>query len=265
MLVQTARLCGQTTRCQLCRLLLRLPLYLPYSALRRDCCHTNAACRLFIHIGSRRRCHFAILALLSRLPEGIVCTPPPPLSLSFFFFLISLEVLSGRAHWQISKKKQDWHTLKLFRVSWTGDKRCISRHFMAVSPTASITLVYTLLLRWGIAGADIKDALSWELAWFGHVTRHDSLSKKHPSVVGRGNAEWQHPRVDIPAHARTTNEGLLQKRLEEDLCWIVPHIPPTTKSVKELNWTEQLRIQSCLRLHQPAAGQIRTGFECFCF
>ena len=163
------------------------------------------------------------------------------------------------------KKKQDWHTLKLFRVSWTGDKRCISRHFMAVSPTASITLVYTLLLRWGIAGADIKDPLSWELAWFGHVTRHDSLSKKHPSVVGRGNAEWQHPRVDIPAHARTTNKGLLQKRLEEDLCWIVPHIPPTTKSVKELNWTEQLRIQSCLRLHQPAAGQNRAGFECFSF
>ena len=94
MLVQTARLCGQTTRCQLCRLLLRLPLYLPYSALRRDCCHTNAACRLFIHIGSRRRCHFAILALLSRLPEGIVCTPPP-LSLSLSLFLLLLDKFRG--------------------------------------------------------------------------------------------------------------------------------------------------------------------------
>ena len=28
----------------------------------------------------------------------------------------------------------------------------------------------------------------------------------------------QHQRVDIPAHARTAHRGLLQKRLEEDLC-----------------------------------------------
>ena len=50
-----------------------------------------------------------------------------------------------------------------------------------------------------------------KLAWFGHVTRHDSLSKtilqvKAPwrlgdAVVGRGNAGW------------TTTKGL-----EEDLC-----------------------------------------------
>ena len=35
----------------------------------------------------------------------------------------------------------------------------------------------------------------------------------------------QHQRVDIPAHARTAYSGLLQKRLEEDLCWTVPHMP----------------------------------------
>ena len=35
----------------------------------------------------------------------------------------------------------------------------------------------------------------------------------------------QHRRVDIPAHARTAHKGLLQKRLEEDLCRIVPHVP----------------------------------------
>ena len=38
------------------------------------------------------------------------------------------------------------------------------------------------------------------LAWFRHVSRHDSLSQ------------------NIPAHARTAHNGLLQKRLEEDLC-----------------------------------------------
>ena len=40
--------------------------------------------------------------------------------------------------------------------------------------------------------------------------------------------DGQHQRVNIPAHARTTHKGLLQKRLEEDLCWIIPHVPLTT-------------------------------------
>ena len=30
--------------------------------------------------------------------------------------------------------------------------------------------------------------------------------------------DGHHQRVDIPAHARTTHNGLLQKRLEENLC-----------------------------------------------
>ena len=51
--------------------------------------------------------------------------------------------------------------------------------------------------------------------------------------------DGHHQRVDIPAHARTAHKVLLQKRLEEDLCWIVPHVAPTTQSVKKLNWTEQ--------------------------
>ena len=38
------------------------------------------------------------------------------------------------------------------------------------------------------------------------------------AVVGRGNADGLHQRVDIPARARTAHKGLLQKRLEEDLC-----------------------------------------------
>ena len=32
--------------------------------------------------------------------------------------------------------------------------------------------------------------------------------------------------VDIPASARTAHKGLLQKRLEEDLYWIIPHVTP---------------------------------------
>ena len=35
----------------------------------------------------------------------------------------------------------------------------------------------------------------------------------------------QHQRVDIPAHAIIAHKGLLRKRLEEDLCCIVPHAP----------------------------------------
>ena len=48
----------------------------------------------------------------------------------------------------------------------------------------------------------------------------------------------QHQKVDIPAHARTTDDSLPQKRLEEDLCWTVPQDAPTTQSVKRLNSPE---------------------------
>ena len=61
-----------------------------------------------------------------------------------------------------------------------------------------------------------------KLAWFGHVTRHDSLSKTIPqgtvggddAVVGREKMlDGQHQRVDIPVHVRTAhNNGLLQKK-----------------------------------------------------
>ena len=62
-----------------------------------------------------------------------------------------------------------------------------------------------------------------KLAWFGYVSRHDSLSKTIPqgTLEGgrrRGRQKKQFQRVDIPAHARTAHKGFLQKRLEEDLC-----------------------------------------------
>ena len=100
-----------------------------------------------------------------------------------------------------------------------------------------------------------------KLARFGHVTRHDSLSK----TILQGNpggwaTPWsaeemldgKHQRVDIPAHARTANKGLLQKRLEEDLCWIVPHVPSTIKSDKRLKWPELKLLvrENLVRKHQ---------------
>ena len=40
--------------------------------------------------------------------------------------------------------------------------------------------------------------------------------------------DGQRQRVDIPSNARTAHKGFLQKRLEEDLCRIIPHVsaPP---------------------------------------
>ena len=65
-----------------------------------------------------------------------------------------------------------------------------------------------------------------KLAWFGHVTRHDSLSKtilqgtlEGGRRCGRQRKCWMNNiRVDMPVHARAVHKGLLQKRLEEDIC-----------------------------------------------
>ena len=83
--------------------------------------------------------------------------------------------------------------------------------------------------------------------------------KNHPSGhLGGWATPWsaeemlhgQHQRVDIPAHARTAHNGFLQKRLGEDLCSIVPHVSPTTKSVIGLNWTELCGVkEDCRHLH----------------
>ena len=62
-------------------------------------------------------------------------------------------------------------------------------------------------------------------AWFGHVTRRDSLFKtllqdtlEGAQRRGRQRQCWMNNiRVDIPAHARTADKGLLQKRLEEEM------------------------------------------------
>ena len=48
------------------------------------------------------------------------------------------------------------------------------------------------------------------------------------------------------APARTAHKGLRQKRMVKDLCWIVPPVPPTTRSVNGLNWTELPLHWDCL-------------------
>ena len=50
---------------------------------------------------------------------------------------------------------------------------------------------------------------------------------------------------DIPTHARTAHKGLLQKRLEEDLCWIVPHVPLKTHLVKGEKLTSFKCVKVC--------------------
>ena len=63
----------------------------------------------------------------------------------------------------------------------------------------------------------------------------------HPSGLFGGWAakkmlDGQRQRMDIPAYARTARNGLLPKRLEEDLCWIVPHVLWRPRRSRE--WTE---------------------------
>ena len=38
--------------------------------------------------------------------------------------------------------------------------------------------------------------------------------------------DGQHQGMDVSTHAGAVHGGLLRKRLEEDLCWIIPHISP---------------------------------------
>ena len=50
-------------------------------------------------------------------------------------------------------------------------------------------------------------------------------------------------------HARTADKGLLQKRLEGDLCWIVSHVPRRPYRSKDWNeWTDKKKYL-CLRGH----------------
>ena len=85
----------------------------------------------------------------------------------------------------------------------------------------------------------------WKLAWFGHVTYQDSLSKDilQSTLKGGWCRGWQRK-----CWMDKTNEwtclpmpdGLLQRRLEESLGWIIYHVLLMTQVVKRLDWTELL-------------------------
>ena len=102
-----------------------------------------------------------------------------------------------------------------------------------------------------------------KLAWFRHVTRQDSfyitilqvVLEEGDAVVGRGgNAGRTHWRVGIPANTRAAHMGLLQKGLEEDLCWIVLRVPSETKSVKGLKLLMPLSLKT--DIHGPVISAV---------
>ena len=82
------------------------------------------------------------------------------------------------------------------------------------------------------------------LAWFGHVALHDNISKtiiQGTLKGGRCNGgqgkclvdnikEW----ISLPIPDLLTMASR-RKKMQENISSIVPHVPPTTKSVKGLN------------------------------
>ena len=58
---------------------------------------------------------------------------------------------------------------------------------------------------------------------------------------------WTRRIVEIPAHARTAPNGLLQKRLEGDLCWNGHRVPSTTRKAFPLMTTASPAFRTALR------------------
>ena len=95
-----------------------------------------------------------------------------------------------------------------------------------------------------------------------HIQHHTRWQECMGCVYVEEMLNGQYQRVDITTHVRTAHNGLLQKRLEEDLCWIVLHFPPMTQSVRnwtELNWTRRQCLPLCVILYI-----IQDGCVCLC-
>ena len=87
-----------------------------------------------------------------------------------------------------------------------------------------------------------------KLAWFWHIAHYNSFCKTPGHLGGWATSwsaeemlDWQHQRMGALAHAGTGHDGLLQKRLEEDLCWIVPH----DVSPRRPNWSRDWTKLNC--------------------
>ena len=97
--------------------------------------------------------------------------------------------------------------------------------------------------RYDVSKANCNPGLHWEL-WHCWQKRPAPIllwdrqqGQVGDTMVGRRNAGWTTSKIVLPAYATTAHKGLMQKRLKEDLWWIIPYGPSTTQSVKGLNWT----------------------------
>ena len=115
-------------------------------------------------------------------------------------------------------------------------------------------------------------------AWFGHVTSHDSLPKTilQGALEGRRHRDRQRKVwmenikewTSLYQHARTAYDGLPRKRLEKDLCWILPHV--SWRPTQSREWTEVNRLAlfccCCIvhNLQQSLGISVSAVRCCFC-
>ena len=72
-----------------------------------------------------------------------------------------------------------------------------------------------------------------------HLQNHPQGILVGGQCRGRQSKRWMdNVRVDIPAYTRTAHNSLLQKRLEEILCWNIHRAPPPSPAHLSRDWTE---------------------------
>ena len=132
--------------------------------------------------------------------------------------------------------------LFVFLVSWIWV--WYPSHSQAISLPWAIQFVRGVIMQFPLRFRLVNQL--WIESWASHRQRAVVSSLKqqqsNPPTQREFVSNWiwcGHQRVDIPANARTAEKGLLQKRLEEVLCWIITHVPPESQSVRGLKWTEQ--------------------------
>ena len=89
----------------------------------------------------------------------------------------------------------------------------------------------------------------WQLSRDGNLhgsgMSHAMTSSPEPSfrapwrvvdaVVGRGNVRWTTSKSGHPCPCQNCSQGPPAEKTGRDLCWIVPHVPLVTQSVKALS------------------------------
>ena len=158
-------------------------------------------------------------------------------------FVQRLKGKQGRFRGNLSGKRVDYsgRTVISPDPNMRIDQVCFIIHQLVyicrIAP--AITCFFCFFLRQYSIGIETNFCSS---PWFGHVTRHDSLSK---SII-QGTLEWsakemldgQPQRVDILVHARSAHKGLLQEKKRKRTSAESSSFSPATQSVKRLKWTE---------------------------